>query len=249
MSTIDMNLLKISFLTFLLSTTSAFGRSIKTYTFSKSQVGIFANLSQKYYDEVNKELRKDYMEIELVERPLLRGLYEVDNGSLDGDAARSETVLEKGDLKNIYLLSRPIGIMSRRIVIPHNSKIKSYSEFSVESKAGYIRGDITSQSVAKKHQLFEGTNLKQLKRLLAKGRIDFIIVPELNGQVLFEDISSNFRVLGEKIKSQELKPLLNKKYKGTLFEKKLIDAIKKVTEDKLMRRLLEEAFTLALALA
>ena len=55
-----------------------------------SSPGVFV-ISNEIYKEINKELEKEGLQINIVKRPLLRGIQEANYAELDGDVGRSKT--------------------------------------------------------------------------------------------------------------------------------------------------------------
>lgn len=72
-----------------------------------SSPGVFV-ISNEIYKEINKELEKEGLQINIVKRPLLRGIQEVNYAELDGDVGRSKTKSLLKEFPNLRPLDESI---------------------------------------------------------------------------------------------------------------------------------------------
>ncbi|MEE3077938.1 MAG: hypothetical protein VX341_01275, partial [Bdellovibrionota bacterium] len=139
-----------------------------------SSPGVFV-ISNEIYKEINKELKKEGLQISVVKRPLLRGIQEVNYEELDGDVGRSKTKSLLKEFPNLRPLDESI-IKIKYLTLSKAKKLDT----SKKLKYGVLRGVIGAKDIMTKFEKVYLRTEKQKYEMLKNNRIDFFMVKKFN---------------------------------------------------------------------
>jgi ABC-type amino acid transport substrate-binding protein len=225
----------------LISVAATHAEELKVFTFSMPKNDTSDFEPTAFYNKINKELLKSKMKIEIVKLPMLRSLYELNEGNIDGDMARGPYFSHSERFKNIYQVPVEITEVAYRVAVLRDSEIQKFTEIKSDAIAGIIRGDISAGEISKSFKRVEGDNYRQLVNILRLKRINFFLIPEIEGEILlYQPKTSEIKLLSERLLKLKIYPLLNVKHRGSVFEKEFIRILKKIKEKNLFLEIIKK---------
>lgn len=213
---------------------------LQVYKFSKPEEKITGFIADKYIELVNQGLLSHKMKIVLIGLPQLRSLYEVNKGEIDGDVGRIPELFngDNPEFSNIYPLPTSIGNYANRAFVLKDSPYQKFSELDKLKTCGYVRGELAALLISSKHKCVEAKSFNQLRTMLDLGRIDYFLVPDLEGFPLYNPQTQKMRMLPDRLHEVGLHPALNVRHRNSSFEKVLTQVINGLKEKGFPKKLL-----------
>ncbi len=195
-------------------------------------------ISNEIYKEINKELKKEGLQINVVKRPLLRGIQEVNYAELDGDVGRSKTKALLDEFPNLRPLDESI-IKIKYLTISKAKKLDT----SKKLKYGVLRGVIGAKDIMPNFEKVYLRTEKQKYEMLKNNRIDFFMVKKFNDRAFYnkEYADKNKFILGKKPYIElDVVPILN--HKSIIHKDKLTRAVKRAKNSGAIDNAIERAY-------
>lgn len=201
-------------------TSRADDRPVITFTCSLSPDVPAAQKLKNYYTEAFDALGYRF---EMLSRPTKRALVEAISGQSDGECARAQGSLSEDEREHLILLDVIVGASSINVWSRRDEAIQPAQLRHPELTVGYSQGarftltvlqKLTQSEPAHAPRLFEVNSDRTALRMLAFGRLDYIV----GTQVLLEDAARVANIRGQlfnvgKLAELEAHPVLHRRHK------------------------------------